>query len=100
MKYIFIEKYQVEFSIKAMCRVLCVARSCWYAWCLRRPQLSHRQQFQCVFNEAVCKVFVEAKQRYGAPRLADEPPKYNIKTIATVRVVRACGQKPHVCSAR
>ena len=60
MKYIFIEKYQVEFSIKAMCRVLCVARSCWYAWCLRRPQLSHRQQFQCVFNEAVCKVFVEA----------------------------------------
>ncbi len=27
MKYVFIEKYQAEFSIKAMCRVLRVARS-------------------------------------------------------------------------
>lgn len=24
MKYIFIDNYQVEFSIKAMCRMLCV----------------------------------------------------------------------------
>ncbi len=27
MKYVFIEKHQAEFSIKAMCRVLRVARS-------------------------------------------------------------------------
>lgn len=26
--------------------------------------------------------FTEAKQRYGAPRLAEELPEYNIKTIA------------------
>lgn len=26
--------------------------------------------------------FAEAKQRYGAPRLAEELPEYNIKTIA------------------
>ncbi|CAM4026716.1 hypothetical protein LEJE111609_01460 [Lelliottia jeotgali] len=25
---------------------------------------------------------MEAKRRYGAPRLADELPEYNIKTIA------------------
>jgi len=30
----------------------------------------------------VRKAFDGAKQRYGAPRLADELPKYNIKTIA------------------
>jgi putative transposase len=30
MKYVFIEKHQAEFSIKAMCRVLRVA-SGWYA---------------------------------------------------------------------
>ncbi len=30
MKYVFIEKHQAEFSIKAMCRVLRVARSGWY----------------------------------------------------------------------
>ncbi|WP_157902376.1 DDE-type integrase/transposase/recombinase, partial [Escherichia coli] len=32
MKYVFIEKHQAEFSIKAMCRVLRVARSGWYGW--------------------------------------------------------------------
>ncbi|EFC4407290.1 hypothetical protein FSI99_023215 [Escherichia coli] len=33
MKYVFIEKFQAEFSIKAMCRVLQVARSDWYSQC-------------------------------------------------------------------
>jgi len=56
MKYVFIEKHQAEFSIKAMCRVLRVARSGWYAWRLRRHQI--------------------------APRLADELPAHNVKTIA------------------
>ncbi len=32
MKYVFIEKHQAEFSIKAMCRVLRVARSGWYLY--------------------------------------------------------------------
>lgn len=82
MKYVFIKKHQAEFSIKAMCRVLEVARSGWYAWCLRRHQLNHRQQFRLVCDAAVSKAFTEAKQRYGAPRLADELPEYNVKTIA------------------
>ena len=56
MKYVFIEKHQAEFSIKAMCRVLQVARSGWYAWRLRCQQIT--------------------------PRLADELPEYNVKTIA------------------
>ncbi|MDO2837557.1 DDE-type integrase/transposase/recombinase, partial [Escherichia coli] len=38
MKYVFIEKHQAEFSIKAMCRVLRVARSGWYTWCQRRTR--------------------------------------------------------------
>ncbi|HGG7197611.1 TPA: IS3-like element ISEc16 family transposase, partial [Escherichia coli] len=33
-------------------------------------------------DAAVHKAFFEAKQRYGAPRLADELPEFNIKTIA------------------
>ncbi|KFD18250.1 transposase [Tatumella ptyseos ATCC 33301] len=33
-------------------------------------------------DTAVRKAFTEAKQRYGAPRLADELPEYNVKTIA------------------
>ncbi|WP_406640608.1 IS3 family transposase [Pectobacterium brasiliense] len=82
MKYVFIEQHQAEFSIKAMCRVLQVARSGWYVWRRRRCQITPRQHFQLICDEAVRKAFARAKQRYGAPRLADELPEYNIKTIA------------------
>ncbi|WP_336221452.1 IS3 family transposase [Citrobacter amalonaticus] len=82
MKYVFIEKHRAEFSIKAMCRVLRVARSGWYAWRLHRHQIRPRQQFRLTCDKAVHQAFTAAKQRYGAPRLADELPEYNIKTIA------------------
>lgn len=82
MKYVFIEEHRAEFSIKAMCRVLRVARSGWYVWRRRRCQINPRQQCRLVCDEAVRNAFAEAKQRYGAPRLADELPEYNIKTIA------------------
>ena len=73
---------RAEFCIKAMCRVLRVARSGWYVWLRRRHQMSLRQQFRLTCDAAVHKAFFEAKQRYGAPRLADELPEFNIKTIA------------------
>lgn len=82
MKYVFIENHQAEFSIKAMCRVLRVARSGWYAWRLRHHQQGPRQQFRLACDAAVLKAFRDAKQRYGAPRISDELPEYNIKTIA------------------
>ncbi|MDV0626377.1 IS3 family transposase [Klebsiella variicola subsp. variicola] len=82
MKYVFIEKYRAEFSIKAMCRVLRVARSGWYAWRKGRHQHGPRQKFRLLCDAAVHLAFTEAKQRYGAPRLADELPEYNVKTIA------------------
>ncbi|MBJ6559615.1 IS3 family transposase [Enterobacter hormaechei] len=82
MKYVFTEKHRAEFSVKAICRVLRVARSGWYAWRLRRQQITPRQQFRLVCDTAVRQAFTEAKQRYGAPRLADELPEYNVKTIA------------------
>lgn len=67
----------------AMCRVLRIARSGWYVWCQRRHQPGPRQQFRLICDKAVGKAFIEAKQRYGAPRLAKELPGYNIKTITT-----------------
>ncbi len=78
MKYVFIENHRAEFSIKAMCRVLQVARSGWYVWLRRRHQMSLRQQFRLTCDAAVHKAFFEAKQRYGAPRLADEMLEFNI----------------------
>ncbi|EBP0117745.1 IS3 family transposase [Salmonella enterica] len=86
IKYVFIEKHQAEFSIKAMCRVLQVARSGWYVWHQRRHQTNRRQQFRLVYDNAVREAFSDAKQRYGAPRLTDELRAqgrvYNIKTVA------------------
>jgi len=82
MKYVFIEKHQAEYSIKAMCRVLRIARSGWYAWLKRRHQSGPRQQFRLICDTVFSQAFTEAKQRYGAPRLAEELLEYNIKTIA------------------
>ncbi|EPM8444122.1 IS3 family transposase [Citrobacter freundii] len=86
MKYVFIEKYQAEFSIKAMCRVLRVARSGWYSWRNRRDVINVRQQFSQRCDSLVYDAFEQAKQRYGAPRLADElrsqGKAFNVKTVA------------------
>ena len=72
MMYVFIEKHQAEFSIKAMCRVLQVTRSGWYIWHQRRYQVNRRQQFRLVCDNVVREAFSDAKQRYGAPRMTDE----------------------------
>ena len=87
MKYVFIEKYRAEFSIKAMCRVLRVSRSGCYARRNRRVQPGTRQQFRQQCDRVVSQAFHQAKQRYGAPRITDELReqglRYNIKTVAT-----------------
>ncbi|EJH0082347.1 IS3 family transposase [Escherichia coli] len=86
IKYVFIEKHQAEFSIKAMCRVLRVARSGWYTWCQRRTRISTRQQFRQHCDSVVLAAFTRSKQRYGAPRLTDELRAqgypFNVKTVA------------------
>ncbi|EJS0741265.1 IS3 family transposase, partial [Escherichia coli] len=82
---VFIEKHQAEFSIKAMCRVLRVARSGWYTWCQRRTRISPRQQFRQHCDSVVLVAFTRSKQRYGAPRLTDELRAqgyhFNVKTV-------------------
>ncbi|EKA1932372.1 IS3 family transposase [Salmonella enterica] len=86
MKYAFIENHQAEFNIKAMCRVLQVARSGWYVWHQRRHQINRRQRFRLVCDNVVREAFSDAKQRYGAPRLTDELRaqgyQFNVKTVA------------------
>lgn len=86
MKYVFIEKHQAELSIKAMCRILRVARSGWYAWRNRRAKLNPRQQFRQQSDEGISQAFHRAKQRYGAQRITDELREQglanNIKAVA------------------
>lgn len=94
MKPIFFEQHRAEFSVKAMCRVLLVARNSWYAWRLHHHLPGPRQQFRLICDAVVRKALTDAKPRYGAPRLADELPEY------TICIVRDCGQKPHGSSAQ
>jgi putative transposase len=86
MKYVFIEKHQAEFSIKAMCHVLQIARSGWYIWHQRRHQINRRQPFRLVCDNVLRQAFSNANQRDGAPRLTDklraQELMYNIKTVA------------------
>ncbi|ECO4392832.1 IS3 family transposase [Salmonella enterica] len=86
MKYVFIEKHQAEFNIKAMCRVLQIARSGWYVWHQRRHQINQRQRFRLVCDNVAREAFSDAKQRYGAPRLTDDLRaqgyQFNVKTVA------------------
>ncbi|EBN9302078.1 IS3 family transposase [Salmonella enterica] len=86
MKYVFIEKHQAEFNIKAMSRVLQIARSGWYVWHQRRHQINQRQRFRLVCDNVAREAFSDAKQRYGAPRLTDELRaqgyQFNVKTVA------------------
>ena len=67
-----LKNIRLEFSIKAMCRVLRVARSGWYTWCQRRTRISTRQQFRQHCDSVVPAAFTRSKQRYGAPRPTDE----------------------------
>ncbi|SEA62689.1 hypothetical protein SAMN02982996_02077 [Lonsdalea quercina] len=86
VKYVFIDKHQVEFSIKAMCWVLRVARSGWYAWQNRRTVTAFVGSSGAAVTAAVHETFWQAKQRYGAPCLADELHAqgycYNMKSVA------------------
>jgi len=53
-----------------------------------------------VCDDTVRKAFIDAKQWYGAPQLADELPAYNVKTIAAASAVRGSVQRLPVSSAR
>ncbi|CCU26051.1 transposase InsF for insertion sequence IS3A/B/C/D/E/fA [Salmonella enterica subsp. enterica serovar Agona str. 57.A.08] len=60
MKYVFIEKHPAAFRIKAMCRVLQVARSGWDGWAQRRHQINQRQQVRLVCDNVVRGAFSDA----------------------------------------
>ncbi|WP_408064733.1 IS3 family transposase [Yersinia pseudotuberculosis] len=86
VKYGFIHQHQAAFSVKSLARVLRVSRSGWYAWLKRRQSPSPRQMRRQQCDERVAQAFIQAKQRYGAPRLTQELREaghgWNRKTVA------------------
>lgn len=70
MRFEFIEAHRGEFSVTALCRVLEVTRSGYYAYRTRQPS-AHAEQDD-LLAEKVAEVFVASRGHYGAPRVHRE----------------------------
>ena len=70
MRYPFIKQYEGQFSISALCRVMQVARSGYYAW-LKRA-VSAREAANQQLTQQIKTVFEASKQTYGSPRVYEE----------------------------
>lgn len=93
MRYPFIKQYAGQFSISALCRVMKVARSGYYAWCSRAP--SKRETANQQLTEQIKTVFDESDQTYGSPRIYVELKEQQVvcsqKRVA--RLMRAADLK-------
>src|SRR5215467_2534450 len=70
MRYQFLKQNQGQFSVSALCRVMQVCRSGYYAWCQRPP--SPREQANQELIAQIQAVFDESRQTYGSPRIYQE----------------------------
>ena len=70
MKYAFIRAHQTEFHVRAMCRVLRVHFSGFYAW-LKEP-LSHRALEDARQTELIRQAWSESGSVYGYRKLTDD----------------------------
>jgi transposase InsO family protein len=67
MKYAFMAAHENEFSVKAMCRVLGLQRSGYYAWKQRPP--SRREQANRELLEKIREAFEISRHTYGSLRI-------------------------------
>ena len=70
MKYAFIRAHRGEFGVRAMCRVLRVHFSGFYAW-LKEP-LSHRAQEDLRQTELIRQAWTDSGKVYGYRKLTDD----------------------------
>jgi len=75
---LFIKNHSSIFSVKRMCHVMRVARSCYYEW-LNRP-LSKQQEEDLVLGEEIKKSFKESRCTYGHRRIKKELRGKGFKT--------------------
>lgn len=70
MIFSFMSAHQAEFSIRAMCRVLSVSPSGFYAW--RRRVASVRRQQDVLLRKRVEYIHEKSRRTYGSPRIHAE----------------------------
>lgn len=80
------QNHRHEFRITLMARVLGVSRSGFYEWCALAPRRAERLQRRCALDQRVRDLYLQSKQRDGAPRLSRELRRLygpvNRKTVA------------------
>ena len=81
MRYPFIKEHQQQFSLSALCRVMQVSRSGFYAW-RQRPKSARQQQNEAL-TEQIRAAYHESKETYGSPRVFEELKEQGV----------ACSQK-------
>jgi transposase InsO family protein len=94
MKYAFIARYQQEYPVSLMCRVLEVSVSGYYAWKQRTP--SQRQQEDERLSLRIQQVHQDSHQIYGSRRIRAELAGHG-QSCGRKRVVRLM-HKLGICS--
>ena len=67
MRYLFIQEYQEQFSLSALCRAMSVCRGGFYAW--RTRDKSARQIENERLTEQIKTAFKESREANGSPRI-------------------------------
>lgn len=88
--YRFIRSEEANHSVRLMCRVLNLARSCYYAWRRSEQDGEHRDSAMLVHIKAIHR---QHKGRYGAPRITAElrAQGFVVNRKRVARLMRAQG---------
>ena len=88
------DAHRTEFPSAAMCRVLKMSSSGYYAWRGRKP--SERQQRRADLTDKICAIHVESKGRYGSPQIHRNLLKQGVK--CNVKTVAKCMKSAGICA--
>ena len=85
MRFAFIQTEKATCSVRALCRLLEVSPSGFYAWTARAESRHARRDQQ--LRTRVCASFAASRQRYGNPRIHADLRDHGLR-VSRTRVVR------------
>jgi len=81
IRFEMVVKYREKIDVKALCLILGLSRSGFYAW-LKRPK-SKRDSENASLVEKMRKIHAESRETYGAPRITEALKKRAIPSVTT-----------------
>ena len=71
MKYGFIQAQQKAYPVTALCKVMQVSRSAYYAWA-KRPEATGKDKERQRLEQRAAQIFADSRHTYGSRRLSRE----------------------------